>query len=276
MALGDKKRYGRIGKLMMKQPNRWTQLDLFAKSAAPRPDSSKPPFCTDTEEAHRHRIIGYLSFQLPAPVDLVFTNNRSTMISYSLRQGRYQIRLHRLFRHADEFVLKALARFIVGRKHNTSQILDDFIAAHRDEIQASRRERPRQLKEQGVHHDLKAYLRKVADTYFGGYADVRIGWTRLNRRKTRRRSRTVSRALATYSYEDRTIRVSPILDAANVPSYVVEWIIYHELLHHVLPVKQVGGKNQYHTAQFRALERAFKDFERAKKWEAEHLEQLLR
>lgn len=258
----------------MKQPHRWTQLDLFSKSTVPpRAVSPKP---ADTEEAHRQRIIGYLSFQLPAPIDLVFTNNRSTMISYSHKLGRYQVRLHRLFRHADECVLTALAWFILGRKHDTSKVLDDFIVAHREEIQASRKERPRQLKEQGVHHDLKAHLHKVADTYFGGYADVRIGWTRLNRRKSRRRSQTVSRALATYSYEDRTIRVSPVLDAANVPNYVVEWIIYHELLHHVLPVKQVGGKNQYHTVQFRALERAFKDFERAKKWEVEHLDQLLR
>ena len=261
---------------MIKKNHRWTQLDLFAESAPPRVDASESYVRTPPEEAHRQRIIGYLSFQLPAPVNLVFTRNRSTMISFSLRQGRYQVRLHRLFRHADEIILEALARFILGRKHDSAKMLDDFIAAHREEIQASRKERPRKLKEKGVHHDLKTRLLKVADTYFGGYADVRIGWTRLNRRKPRRRRRTLSRALATYSYEDRTIRVSPVLDAANVPNYVVEWIIYHELLHHVLPVKQVGGRNQYHTAQFRALERAFKDFERAKKWEAEHLEQLLR
>ena len=230
----------------------------------------------DPEEAHRQRIIGYLSFQLPAPVNLVFTNNRSTMISFSHRQGRYQVRLHRLFRHADEQVLKVLARFILGRRTKDSKLLDQFIADHQDEIQASRRDRPRRLKEKGQHHDLKAHLTNVATTYFGGVTDVRIGWTRIRRQKSRRRRRTVSRALATYSYEDQTIRVSPVLDAANVPDYVVDWIIYHELLHHVLPVRRVGGKNQYHTAQFRALERAFKDFDRAKEWESAHLDQLLR
>ncbi len=259
------------------QTNRWTQLDLLFPATHDRVAETdlKQPF-VDPEEAHRQRIAGFLSFHLPSPVDLVFTNNRSTMISYSHRQGRYRIRLHRLFRHADTPILEALTRFILGRAHRDPTLLDDFISQHRNEIQASRSAHPRRLREKGTYHDLNAALKRVAASYFNGCADVRIGWTRLNRRRTRRRRRATSRALATYSYEDRTIRVSPVLDAANVPSYVVDWIIYHELLHHVLPVKRVGGKNQYHTPQFRALERAFKDFERAKKWEADHLEQLLR
>ena len=92
--------------------------------------------------------------------------------------------------------------------------------------------------------------------------------------KTRLR-RSVSRALATYNYDTRTIRVSPVLDAPFVPAYVLQWVVYHELLHHLLPVTRSGGRFRYHTHQFRLYERAFRQYEEAKKWEKEHLEQLL-
>lgn len=88
--------------------------------------------------------------------------------------------------------------------------------------------------------------------------------------------RTLSRALATYNYDDQAIRVSPVLDTKDVPDYVIDWIVYHEVLHHVLPVEESsGGRRLYHTRKFKLLERAFADFEKAKKWEQKHLERLL-
>ena len=85
----------------------------------------------------------------------------------------------------------------------------------------------------------------------------------------------MSRALATYNYDNCTILVSPILDSRSVPGYVIEWIIYHELLHHVLPVEELKNRRIYHTRRFRVLERAFARYEDAKTWERRHLDQLL-
>jgi predicted metal-dependent hydrolase len=253
------------------QNSSWTQLNLLFSTTSQNAPVIQP------DEAHRRRIVGLLTIRLPDPVDLVFTDNHSTMISFSHRQGRFRIRLHRMFRHADSRVLEHLARFITKRTKLDSIALDRFISEHREEIRDLKISRPKRLREEGTHHDLKQVLTKVATTYFAGCTDVRIGWgAHPKRRSPKRRRRAITRALATYSYDDRTIRVSPVLDAADVPDYVVEWIVYHEMLHHVLPVEKVGERNQYHTRKFRMLERAFKDFEKAKAWEETHLEKLLK
>jgi hypothetical protein len=227
-------------------------------------------------DAHRKRISGFLSMLLPDPVDVVFTDNRSTMVSFKHRIGRLEVRLHRMFRHAGEGLLKTLARFIASSDSRSSAELDRFIERHADEIRARRSPAAKQDKTGGRHFDPQQVLDEVCQTYFGGPVDVSICWGRTARRRKSRRGRTRSRALATYSFDDRTIRLSPVLDSAGVPLYVVEWIVYHELLHHVLPVERSGGRSRYHTSRFKALERAFESYEEAKRWEEENLEWLLR
>jgi hypothetical protein len=227
-------------------------------------------------DSQRRRISGLLSVLLPQPVDVVFTNNASTMLSYKQRLGRLELRLHRMFRHADDSVVGVLARFVIARDRESSNALDRFIDRHRDEIKRPGKRRPSRLRTAGRHQDLQSVLDTVCGEYFGGEIDVRICWGRVSKRRRRRRSRTRSRALATYSFDSRTIRVSPVLDSPDVPSYVLEWIVYHELLHHVLPVERDGGRSRYHTNRFKALERAFAEYEEAKAWEEENLEWLLR
>ncbi len=214
--------------------------------------------------------------RLPDPVDLVFTNNRSTMISFRRKRGRLAVRLHRLFRHADDLVLNHLSNYLISPTRLDSQVLDRFIAGYRSEIEERPEETAVPLRTRGRFHDLGTILKKVSDEYFQGSVTVRIGWGNRPRRRTRnRKRRSVSRALATYYYNLETIKVSPVLDAENVPAYVVEWIVYHELLHHVLPIKKIGGRHLYHTRQFRALERAFVHYDKARRWEKSHLKQLL-
>ena len=123
---------------------------------------------------------------------------------------------------------------------------------------------------------LNEVLHRVTRTYFGGTAEVSITWGRKPARRgvRRRRGGLRSRALATYSYDERLIRVSPILDSQKVPHYVMDWIIYHEMFHHVFPVDKAGSRNRYHTQSFRRLEMAFIDYEKAKDWEAAHRDWL--
>jgi predicted metal-dependent hydrolase len=257
----------------------WEQLplDLASPRCVTETEISPPGAVRPDEiEAHRKRVLGYLTMRLPDPVDLVFTNNRSTMISVQRKRGRLAVRLHRLFRHADETILSHLSNYLISPKKIDSLVLDRFIARHQEEIVAPRPKPLSDLAPQGKHHDLQKILNTVNREYFKGNATVRIGWGNAPRRRVnRRRRRSMSRALATYYYNTRTIRVSPVLDAKNVPTYVIEWIVYHELLHHVLPIKKIGGKHIYHSKQFRALERAFVHYEKAKAWEESHLDQLL-
>ena len=177
------------------------------------------------------------------------------MVSYSKRAGRITVRLHKMFRHAGPQEARVLAGYISGRDKGSSSALDSFIALHAEEIRGREPEDGTPLDAVGKHHDLVASLERVSVRYFGaveGMNEVAIGWGRARASRRRRNAKSRSRALATYSYGDRAIRVNPVLDSKRVPVYVLDWIVYHELLHHVLPVERgVHGKRRYHTKSFR-------------------------
>jgi predicted metal-dependent hydrolase len=228
-------------------------------------------------EDHARRIAGFLSTASPCAVDVVLNDNRHTMISFKHFQGRLVVRLHRMFRHAGTRELAALTLFVKGRDPGASRELDRFIEIHRDEIDARPRRRSARRIAEGSAHDLGPVLERVRRHYFDGLGEVAICWSAGRDRSSRRRkrSRSRSRALATYSYEDRTIRVNPVLDSARVPEFVLEWIVYHEMLHHVLPLESADGRRRFHTRRFRALEHAFERYEEARDWEKANLDWLL-
>ncbi len=254
------------------------QIEIdFSRPAPAAPAEPSPPR-EDRLEDHARRLAGFLSMALPQAVDVVFNQNRVTMISYKRAQGRLVVRLHRMFRHAGPDELAALARFLKGRDPAASLALDRFIAGHRAEIAAAARPRRRTSRiSAGAAHDLIPVLERIRQRYFGGLGDVAICWSpaREGARGRGRRSRIRSRALATYSFEDRTIRVSRVLDSPRVPEFVLEWIVYHEMLHHVLPLETSRGRRRFHTRRFRALERAYERYEEARAWEKANLDWLL-
>jgi predicted metal-dependent hydrolase len=237
--------------------------------------SSREHHVAETIETHRRRIAGHLTIRLPEPVDVIFTNNRSTMVSFKRLNGRIVVRLHRMFRHANEELLDFLAHYLGKRDSAASAKIDAFIAAHKKEIRHGALSNGKPLKAEGQHHNLQIVLNRLNKKYFAEKIEVQIGWARSPARKGRKNKKTVSRALATYNYSDHTIRVSPILDAADIPEYVIDWIVYHEMLHHVLPVEKIQGKHRYHTHRFKTLERAFIHYREAKAWEKVNTNRLL-
>jgi predicted metal-dependent hydrolase len=46
-----------------------------------------------------------------------------------------------------------------------------------------------------------------------------------------------------------------------VPRRFVEYVVFHEMLHAVVPGEFCAGKRLYHTSNFRAFEKAFPDLD---------------
>lgn len=226
---------------------------------------------------HQKRVSSFLSMVLQDDVSVIFTDNRTTMISFKRRSGVLNVRLHKMFQHADDIVLKALSVFIRGIPSiRASKKLDEFIKSNQTQIRSRTKPRRQPVYPEGEHFDLNEVLARVSERYFAGATDgVHIGWGRLRKRRGRR-TRTRSRALATYCFEDTTIRVNPVLDSNKVPAYIIDWVVYHELLHHILPVEKSGSRKRYHTEKFRALERAYPQYEAARLWEQQNLDWLLK
>jgi hypothetical protein len=78
-----------------------------------------------------------------------------------------------------------------------------------------------------------------------------------------------------YLPDARLIRIHPALDQAFVPRASVEFIVYHELLHHVMPPVRVNGRYQIHSPAFRQREREFPAFAEAIAWRQQFLRRLL-
>jgi hypothetical protein len=207
------------------------------------------------------------------PVVLAVTDNRRNMISHSHRAGVLTARVHHMFLDAPATVQDALIRYVVRGDRGASTLVGRYIEENGHRIKATR---PvlMSLETQGKAHDLLGIFRKVNDAYFGGSVDALITWGRRGSAPRGSARRTIK--LGSYSATERLIRVHPVLDKAWVPRYFVAFIIYHEMLHHVIPSSQGTGRRMLHPPSFRARERLFRDFDRAIAWEKAHVSRLLR
>jgi hypothetical protein len=75
--------------------------------------------------------------------------------------------------------------------------------------------------------------------------------------------------------EEALIRIHPVLDAADVPRFFVEWIVYHEMLHEIHDMPVVDGRRVYHTREFREAESRFEHYADAVLWERSNVHRLL-
>jgi len=83
--------------------------------------------------------------------------------------------------------------------------------------------------------------------------------------------------MGVYLHDHKLIRIHPALDDARVPRHFVELVVFHEMLHQAIPpVSGRDGRRMVHGRDFRARERRFPGYERARAWEKQNLHLLLR
>ena len=127
--------------------------------------------------------------------------------------------------------------------------------------------------EQGRVYNLRDIFDKLNAKYFRNrLKNYTIVWGR--KRKTRPRDEIV---FGTIQEDDRIIRIHPLLDRSIVPAWFVEYVVYHEMCHAVVPDEyDPAGRRIVHHAKFYERERRFHWFRRAKNWEDENLGRFLR
>ena len=104
----------------------------------------------------------------------------------------------------------------------------------------------------GAFHDLARSFERVNKIYFnGGMARPRLTWTRSFN----------SRKFGHYEHLRDTVMVSSSLDGASVSESVVDFIVFHELLHKKLGLDWRNGRKRSHTPEFKRQERRFRRFE---------------
>jgi hypothetical protein len=126
---------------------------------------------------------------------------------------------------------------------------------------------------EGRYFDLRAIFDKINARYFRNrlrrYAIV---WGQ--RRRVRPQSYIV---FGSIQEEDRVIRIHPLLDRQFVPQWYLEYVVFHEMLHAVVPDRyDRAGRRIVHHAGFLERERRFRHYRRSREWEQENLGRFLR
>lgn len=224
-------------------------------------------------EGARQALERRMGLAAAGPVQLAVTDNVRRMITHTQLKGTLRVRIHMMFLDAPERVKEALVRYVARGDRDASQIVGEYIDSNSFRIRA---ECPvkHALTTHGQVHDLGPILTHLNERYFGGQAsDAQITW---GRRTSPKGNARVSIKLGTYSATERLIRIHPVLDQRWVPRYFLTYIVFHELMHHVIPPVRIGKTTVMHPAQFSHQERLYPQYLRAIEWEQKHLNRLLR
>jgi len=129
------------------------------------------------------------------------------------------------------------------------------------------------LRHEGTHVHLRAIFDDLNHRYFRGrLRGYEVMWGR--RRRHRPRENFV---FGTIQEEDRVIRINPALDQPFVPTWFLRYVLYHEMLHSVVPDQTLSrNRRRVHTDEFNRREREFPQYRRARRWEEENLSRFLR
>lgn len=215
-----------------------------------------------------------LSARVGRPLTVCITDNTHTMLSFGRRSGVLQVRMHHMFLDAPHEVVGALADYVRSGDPRASAALDGYIQRHRSLIRrvpVHERQRRHRIDPRGEVHHLGAIRDELNAGHFDGAVGCPITWCRPPRVRLPRQSIK----LGSYSIDARLIRIHPALDQPAVPRFFVSWIVFHEMLHHVLRATTRGGRRCVHTPEFAERERAFPRYEEARAWERENLDLLL-
>jgi hypothetical protein len=184
-----------------------------------------------------------------------------------LRQGKVYARVSDILKHSPREVLYSLACILLAKLYRVKVAVEHerlYRAYSRqssvlDATDSSRRTRGYKLttSPQGQFYDLDVLFDSLNERYFGGkMAKPVLSWSQQN----------THRVLGHHDHVHGAIVLSRTLDQQRVPPFVVEFVLYHEMLHAKYLPRREPSRTVYHSRQFREDEAKFERFDEASKW----------
>lgn len=185
-----------------------------------------------------------------------------------LNQGELSVRVSDLLEDAPVDVGRSLALILlsklyrkkidaaVHRTYRTFILRSDI--QERARIARSDRGRGARISNaRGRYFDLESIFDGINAEYFDGRLDKpNISWSA-------KRSRYI---LGRYDSTHHTIFISRLFDSQKVPQFVLEYVMYHEMLHVRHQTRVNDCRLIVHTPEFKQEERRFAQFNEAKDW----------
>jgi hypothetical protein len=185
-----------------------------------------------------------------------------------MKNGRWVVVVHEGFVGAPAELLRTLVSVALNVSDRGGQVSEVRGYAQSDAFAAVRHELLSAVEHglldgRGQYHALSASFDRVNQQYFKGSLETpALTWSR---------TRT-TRKLGHYDEPRDLVQVSQVLDNGKVPAYVVDYVVYHELLHKVLGTEVTNGRRHIHTRQFRRAEKAYEHYEATQRFLSDFLD----
>jgi hypothetical protein len=190
----------------------------------------------------------------------------SLTLTIRRRDEQVIVRFSDLLARAPVPVLEGAAALLLSRiyRKRTPRALiapyNEYAKSHktRQRVQQMRRGRvrPPSLHPAGEQFDLDRMFDELNARYFkNDLQKPHLGWSRQAWR----------RQFGSFDPGPNQILLNRRMDRPEVPRYVVEYVLYHEMLHVKHPTRKSGCSLVSHSPEFRAEEKLFPEFERARK-----------
>jgi predicted metal-dependent hydrolase len=178
-----------------------------------------------------------------------------------------KIRISDILRTAPETIIEYLIEMLLARalrKKPQQHWVEQFNQyIHSPEVEAQyalikgARKRKQLTSPKGRHYDLQESFDRVNQKYFEGkLQQPKLSWSP-------KRSR---RQLGYHEASLNLIVISRNLDRKNVPEFMVDYIMYHELLHTVIRPTNKNGRRIVHSKEFKQQEQKFEQYNDALHW----------
>ncbi len=203
----------------------------------------------------------------PPQFHVEFFPYSSLTLTIRKREDVVYARFSDLLRRARLEVLEGAAALILARLYRRKAprwLVQPYLqyarsTRTRGRIHRMRRHRVRPVSTlpQGRHHDLDALFETLNHQYFGGeLRRPRIGWSK----------RSWRRQFGCYDPGPNQIVLNRRMDRPGVPQFVVQYVLFHEMLHVKHPTRRSGCTLLSHSLEFRAEEKRFPQFAAARKF----------
>lgn len=200
---------------------------------------------------------------------LVWTRNRVSLVSAAQGRRGVRLRVSRRLAHLGGAVVEPIVAFVRGGPGARARLRSLFDALPAGE---GPKRRVAALRPAGDVVDLRNFLAGPCSLLAMDPATVRITWG--PRRPVRAGQRTFR--LGSYDPLTDTVRLHRVLDDSRVPTWYLEYVIHHELVHRFLNQTQGVQAARAHGASFRQLEAKHEGTSKAKEWERDNLPRLPR
>jgi len=184
-----------------------------------------------------------------------------------IRRQRVYVRVSDILRDAPPQVHRALAFILVAKLFNKSA------TAEHESLYRQYAYQPQVLRASDLARRKRG--RKLLNGATGRVYNLDKIYARLNRRYFNNElhkptlswsARRTKRILGHHDAVHDAIIISRSLDQANVPEFLVEYVLYHEMLHIKHRPRVINGRRIFHTAAFRADEQRFARFRESIEW----------